>query len=941
MDCLVSAAPAQEVATETLVADTARQLPHTLRAPAMDLESLVPFLDLLPEAALVLDGRGRVLAANREAAAAFACEFEDLLGSDLLVAGRGTRSAIEPPPAAAPLAAGATRHAVLVWTKRGPRAVTAWLRALPWEDQDAQLALLRDPQDLAHAAPESAELQASTLALWQVGLFRHDHVTGVTQVSAVFRELCGFSPGEPVTPESLRTRLLEDDRARLLRSTLSASTGGTARCDIIHRVLLPDRSLRWVRTRALTIFGSGDGRQEPVSTVGSVMALSGHQEIGFAIQSNEQELAQALPASRLGVFEQQYRRDEPNAPPFWSPMLRFILGYPEHKPADSSWFLSHFSPEDAARLLAADQQARDLAGDGVLDLELRWRHPENGERWLHIQGSTCFTESGPERRPLRTVGVVVDVTDRKAAEGELRRRASILDATPDFVSMTDLQGNIVFLNQAGRAFLGLATGEALGARNMAPVHPQSSHERMLTEGLPTAIRAGYWRGEMEFLRHDGKIVPMSEVLISHRGDNGEVAYLSNVSRDLTREKELEQKFLQAQKMEAIGRLAGGVAHDFNNLLSVILGFTSLAIEDLEPGHPAREGLEEAQRAAERAAALTAQLLAFGRKQILQPRIIDLGESLHELGTMLQRLVGETIRVSIEGTQQPVRIKADPSQVQQILLNLVVNARDAMPNGGELTIAVEQVMLNEVRVAAKLDLAPGPYAVIVVSDTGHGMDAETRAQAFEPFFTTKAPGQGTGLGLATVFGIVRQSGGGITLQSEPHQGACFRIYLPSTEESLPTQTPPPHPLPSPVNGVVLVAEDDDQTRSIVTTVLTRAGLQVLAARDPEQAIVLADAHPGTIDILLTDVMMPGLNGKELASRVLERRPTLSVLFMSGHTEDTIVHQGILDPGVDFLAKPLTPVRLLRAIEDVLGRRHSRVAPELRGPEPWAAERPANK
>ncbi|MFN2167747.1 MAG: sensor histidine kinase, partial [Anaerolineae bacterium] len=283
-------------------------------------------------------------------------------------------------------------------------------------------------------------------------------------------------------------------------------------------------------------------------------------------------------------------------------------------------------------------------------------------------------------------------------------------------------------------------------------------------------------------------VPMSQVILAHREADGSIGYFSTIARDLSREKELEDQFRQAQKMEALGRLAGGVAHDFNNLLSAIMGFTEMAKQDLESGHRARLALNEVHRTAEQAAALTGQLLAFGRKQTLQPRIIDVSKTLGEMKPMLERLIDQSIQLRIMLSRDPVSIKADPNQIQQILLNLVVNARDAMPQGGQLTISSTRVTLDDGEATSRLQLNPGSYALIAVSDTGHGMTADVRSRVFEPFFTTKDPGKGTGLGLSTVFGIVRQSGGSVWLCSEPGRGTTFKIYLPCGFEAVAAQPP---------------------------------------------------------------------------------------------------------------------------------------------------------
>ncbi|MDD9935642.1 MAG: ATP-binding protein, partial [Myxococcales bacterium] len=363
----------------------------------------------------------------------------------------------------------------------------------------------------------------------------------------------------------------------------------------------------------------------------------------------------------------------------------------------------------------------------------------------------------------------------------------------------------------------------------------------------------------------------------------------------------------------------GGAHDFNHLLSVIMASCELASLELPDGDPAGLELSNIQAAAERAAALTAQLLAFSRKQILQPQVLDINEVLGELQPMLERLLDDNIEVRVFPADGAHNIRADHGQIQQVLLNLVVNARDAMPEGGVLTLEARSELVEDEDAAARLDLDVGAYVILTVSDTGVGMDAETRERIFEPFFTTKGPGSGTGLGLATVFGIVRQSGGSIWVYSEEGFGTTFKIYFPATDSPAESRPPRSSLPPGPVSGTILLVEDEEHLRAVVERVLARAGYDVLAASSPQQALEIAEHHDGGIDLLLTDVLMPGMTGRQVADGVQQHRPKTVVLFMSGYTENSIVHHGVLDTGVNFIPKPLTPARLLEAIGEALGGR----------------------
>jgi len=379
----------------------------------------------------------------------------------------------------------------------------------------------------------------------------------------------------------------------------------------------------------------------------------------------------------------------------------------------------------------------------------------------------------------------------------------------------------------------------------------------------------------------------------------------------------EERLRQAQKMEAVGRLAGGVAHDFNNLLTVITSYSDLLLEDLGSDDPKRDDVVQIRKAAEGAAALTRQLLAFSRQQVLEPKVLDLKATIASTEKLLKRLIGEDVHLITALAPDLGAVKADPGQLEQIIINLAVNARDAMPTGGRLTIEAANVEMDEAYVRGHAPASPGRYVLLALSDTGIGMDEQTKARIFEPFFTTKEPGKGTGLGLATVYGIVKQSGGFIWVYSEPGHGTSFKVYLPRVDEPAePVATPTTMAEPGRGTETVLVVEDAASVRMVTRQVLERYGYAVLEAPNGETALRLAAKHHGPIHLLLTDVVMPGLSGRQLAEQLAHLRPDMKVLYASGYADHAIVHHGILESGIAYLQKPFTPETLGRRVRQVL-------------------------
>src|SRR6266498_2394674 len=473
-------------------------------------------------------------------------------------------------------------------------------------------------------------------------------------------------------------------------------------------------------------------------------------------------------------------------------------------------------------------------------------------------------------------------------------------------------------NDAMARMYGFKEARDLVGTRLAELH--NVNDPTNREQIRSFIRAGYRVSDSETREHDRDGRP--RVFLNNVVgfvEDGHLVRVWGTQRDVTDQRHLEEQFRQSQKMEAVGQLAGGIAHDFNNLLTAILGNTQLLLRDLPPGDSKRGDVEEIRKASERAASLTRQLLAYSRRQMLQPVVLDLNVVVAEMDKMLHRLIGEHIALVAVLAADLGRVRADPNQIEQVVVNLAVNARDAMPDGGKLTVETANVDLDETFAQAHLGSVPGPYAMLAVSDTGAGMDATVRAHLFEPFFTTKEVGKGTGLGLATVYGIVKQSGGYISVYSEPGHGSSFKIYLPRIATPARAAAGPQKGGPARGTETVLVVEDEPAVLSLSRRALEAQGYVVLAASDAASALRVVERHGGMIHLLLTDVVMPGLSGRELADQLAGQRPGIRVLYMSGYPGDAVVQHGTLPSGSAFLQKPFSPDGLARKVRDLLDAR----------------------
>lgn len=607
-----------------------------------------------------------------------------------------------------------------------------------------------------------------------------------------------------------------------------------------------------------------------------------------------------------------------------SPSYQKVLGYSVEELQSSSSF-DQIHPDDRDRVRDAAREAR-RTGVGR-PLEYRMRHKDSTWRVLESTASVIRSRSG---EPERLVVVNRDVTQRKEAEESLRVSESgfrsMIEDAPYGIYRADIDGKLLRANPALQKMLGYEElNELLGASLASSVFRNPSDFNGFKELLENASE--FKDVEVELKRRDGAPITVRctgrKAKVEHQG----VPCFDVFAEDVTERRILERQLRMAGKMEAVGRLSGGIAHDFNNILGVIIGYGQVLKRKLASHNDLLECADEIEKAGHRAASLTRQLLAFSRQQILTPSILRLNDLVVDMSKMLPRLLGEDIAVSTSLSSDLGMVKADQGQVEQVIMNLAVNARDAMPAGGTLRIETVNVELDQAYAWQHPGAKPGRYIMLAVIDSGTGIDPDTLTHIFEPFFTTKEVGKGTGLGLATVYGVVKQSGGYIWVESEPGHGASFQIFLPRVEEPA-AETNATAPVAEAVGGseTVLLVEDSEPLRKLTQSFLKSHGFRVLVAQDGEEALQLEIRHSGKIDLLLTDVVMPGMNGRVLAEKLLPKQPGMRVLYISGYTDSFVARHGVLEEGMALLHKPFTEEVLIRKVREVLDTKTA-VAPKV--------------
>jgi len=610
--------------------------------------------------------------------------------------------------------------------------------------------------------------------------------------------------------------------------------------------------------------------------------------------------------------------NEPKSRLYISPQIEVMLGFSADEwLGDPGLVLKQLHPDDRERVLTEVFQSRDTGRPFSSEYRLLAR--DGHIVWVRDEAIVMRDEAG---RPCFMQGLLLDISEQKRKEEMLQKSESkfrtIFERVAVGIALVSIDGQLVQSNPALREMLRYGEEELRNRVFNEFIHPEDAAVDVDLDQELIAGKRDHYQIEKRFIRKDGGVVWCQLNVSLVRGGQEEPPFTICMVEDITERKRLETQFFQSQKMETIGRFAGGIAHDFNNLLTVIKGYTQLSLSQIQEGDPCRENIEEIKGAAERAAELTNQLLTFSRRQILDMKVLDLNTIVRSLEKMTGRIIGEDIEMLTVLDDRLGRVKTDPGQIEQVILNLVVNARDAMPAGGKLAIETANVVLDDTYVRTHIGVTPGSYVMLSVSDTGCGMSPEIKELIFEPFFTTKEEGKGTGLGLSTIYGIVRQSGGNIWVYSEPGRGTTFKIYLPRVEEetgALPVQDDTDH-LPK-GNETVLLVEDDPSLRALAARVLRYQGYKVLEATSGHEAIGIARENvQEKIPLLLTDVVMPCMGGKELVKRMKTLHPEIRVLFISGYTDHAITYHAGLKPGTPFLQKPFSPTALAKKVREVL-------------------------
>ncbi len=672
------------------------------------------------------------------------------------------------------------------------------------------------------------------------------------------------------------------------------------------RILRGDGTEGFIRMSSAPVV---DDAGAVVAAVAIVVDLTDHRKAESAVRISDERFRFVARATTDVIWDWDIMTNAL----VWNDSVEIVFGHKQTEIyPEIQWRHDHIHPDDRERVMAGIWGVLDHGGTSWSD---QYRYRRADDTYVNVR-DRGYVARDPGGAALRMIGAMTDVSERSRSEAAIRFQAQLLNAVQQAVVATDPEGIVIFWNKFAELLYGWTAEEAVG-QTIQDLTPSPFLREHGPEIMERGAAGGSWTGEFLVQGKSGKAFPALLTTSPVRDERGRVLGFVTVSIDLTERRNLEEQFRQSQKMDAVGRLAGGIAHDFNNLLTVIRLNTEIIMEGFDPTDPRSEDVKQIRSAAERASGLTRQLLAFSRKQILQPRVLDMNSVVGNVEPMLRRLIGEDITIASTCSARGY-VVADPGQLDQILVNLVVNARDAMPQGGRITIETRNVELDETYTSEHAPVVAGRYVMLAVGDNGVGMNRDTREHAFDPFFTTKEAGKGTGLGLATVYGIVKQSGGYVWIYSEPALGTTLKLYFPEVSASAAFSTSEPRASKETRRGseTILLVEDEEAVRGLTSRILEKQGYRVIAAQHGRDAMEIASREEGRIDLVLTDVVMPGMNGRGLVERLTGIRPRIKSLYMSGYTDDDIIRRGFIEPSKSFLQKPFTSDNLLQTVRKVL-------------------------
>lgn len=872
-------------------------------------ERLATTLESMTDGFMTLDREWRITYLNAEAEKLVDCQREDLIGITLWEAfpdsleasfGREYRRAI-------------TEQVTVEFEEYFP-PLSKWFGVRAYPSEQGLAIYFRDVT-AARKLTEELINERSRLVTAQAVAKIGSWETNSTSLEVIWSaETYRIFEKNPDAFQPTHARFLEmvhpDDRAAVDRA-FHDSLCLTTPCSIEHRIIMPDGRIKVLEERWQVIF---DSEQKPVRVSGTCQDITERKFAEQAIRDSEERFRLLSKATNDAIWDWDLTTDRL----WWNEGFEKLFGYrrAEIDPTILSW-QKHIHPEDLEAVLtkvdrAIHGEAESWAG------EYRFVRKNGSIAYVLDRGYIIRDSEG---KAVRMIGGMTDLTARKQAEETLLLRDRAIQAVSQGIIITDPNqpdNPIIFASGGFERITGYSLEEVIG-KNCRLLQGKDTDQETLRE-LRAAIAAPRnCMVEILNYRKDGKPFWNQLIITPVLDASGLLTHFVGVQTDVSERRRLEDQYRQSQKMEAVGRLAGGVAHDFNNLLTIISGYSELllAMPGVDPR--VRESIVSISRAGERAASLTRQLLGFSRQTMLQPKVLDLNAVISETGKMLRRLIGEDILFTTVLDPNLSLVKVDPGQLDQVLMNLAVNARDAMPKGGKLTIETSNVVLSEENAAMHPDCKAGQYVLLAISDNGCGMPPEVVARIFEPFFTTKEVGRGTGLGLAMVFGIIQQSGGCIHVYSEVNRGTTFRIYLPAASEQLSIKGGSGSRYDLKGTETILLVEDDEGVRGLALLSLRMYGYHVLTATDGKDALKVAKAHQGPLHLILTDVVMPNVSGPELIMQIVPEFPNVKVLFMSGYTDDAVVRHGLIESEVAFIQKPYTPLGLARKVRQVLDKK----------------------